>query len=90
MVDAENGWRDFLGNNTDFILPLDYIRDMAVEQPGDSPVLMAKFGDKGTAEDVDAFIHSAVSFSLKSLTQRTDCEGSSRFGCGFVEVKNIR
>ena len=47
MEDDENGWRLFLGNNTEFILPLDYIRDMAVEEPGDSPVLMAKFGNKG-------------------------------------------
>ena len=48
MEDAEHGWKLFLGNNTEFILPLDYIRDMAVEEPGDSPVLMAKFGNKGT------------------------------------------
>ena len=47
MEDEEDGWRLFLGNNTEFILPLDYIRDMAVEEPGDSPVLMAKFGNKG-------------------------------------------
>ena len=47
MEDAEHGWKMFLGNNTEFILPLDYIRDMAVEEPGDSPVLMAKFGSKG-------------------------------------------
>ena len=57
MEDAEEGWKLFLGNNTEFILPLDYIRDMAVEEPGDSPVLMAKFGNKGTDERTDA--HSA-------------------------------
>ena len=48
MEDAKQGWKLFLRNNTEFILPLDYIRDMAVEEPGDSPVLMAKFGNKGT------------------------------------------
>jgi hypothetical protein len=46
----EGGWKHFLGNNTDFILPLDYVRDMAVEQPGESPVLVAKFGSKGKTE----------------------------------------
>ncbi len=43
----EDGWKYFLGNNTEFILPLDYVRDMAVEEPGESPVLVAKFGKKG-------------------------------------------
>ena len=59
MEEAERGWKLFLRNNTEFILPLDYIRDMAVEEPGDSPVLMAKFGNKGTDERERADAHSA-------------------------------
>ena len=47
MIDTEYGWRLFLENNIKFILPLDYIRDIALEEPGDSPVLMAKFGNRG-------------------------------------------
>ena len=39
---AEDEWRDFLANNTDFIRPMDFVRDMAVEDPGSGPVLMAK------------------------------------------------
>ena len=61
MEDDENGWRLFLGNNTEFILPLDYIRDMAVEEPGDSPVLMAKFGNKGRSFGQCTFEHSCKS-----------------------------
>ena len=35
-------WRDFLEENRQFIEPFDFIRDLAVEDPGDSSVIMAK------------------------------------------------
>ena len=56
MTDTEHGWSWFLENNTKFILPLDYIRDIALEEPGDSPVLMAKFGNKVMPENATDFM----------------------------------
>ena len=40
---ANIDWREFLKNNTDFIHPFDYVKDMAVEDPGDSPIIAARF-----------------------------------------------
>ena len=88
MEDDENGWRLFLGNNTEFILPLDYIRDMAVEEPGDSPVLMAKFGNKGrsfgectfwnTVANLKDQLHGQVLIILSSEDCRARVEGDSK------------
>ena len=30
-----NDWQSFLTNNSDFINPFDFVKDMAVEDPGD-------------------------------------------------------
>ena len=35
-------WQTFLADNRQFIEHFDFIRDLAVEDPGDSPVIMAK------------------------------------------------
>ena len=35
-------WQTFLEQNRKFIEHFDFIRDLAVEDPGDSPVIMAK------------------------------------------------
>ena len=35
-------WQTFLEENRQFIEHFDFIRDLAVEDPGDSPVIMAK------------------------------------------------
>ena len=40
---ANIDWKEFLKNNTDFIHPFDYVKDMAVEDPGDSPIIAATF-----------------------------------------------
>jgi hypothetical protein len=39
-------WKEFLKNNTAFIHPFDYVKDMAVENPGDSPILSVRFGSR--------------------------------------------
>ena len=36
-------WPTFLQENRQFIEHFDFIRDLAVEDPGDSPVIMAKY-----------------------------------------------
>ena len=36
-------WQTFLADNRQFIEHFDFIRDLAVEDPGDSPVIMAKW-----------------------------------------------
>ena len=36
-------WQTFLDENRQFIEHFDFIRDLAVEDPGDSPVIMAKY-----------------------------------------------
>ena len=41
----DSDWESFLHNNSDFIAPLDYLRDMAVESPGESAVLFARYGN---------------------------------------------
>ena len=35
-------WEGFLANNSMFIKPMDFLRDMAVEDPGDSSILFAR------------------------------------------------
>ena len=37
-----DSWDSFLADNRQFIEHFDFIRDLAVEDPGDSPVIMAK------------------------------------------------
>ena len=37
-------WKSFLKNNSDFIDPFDFVKDMAVEDPGDSPIISVRYG----------------------------------------------
>ena len=49
-------WKEFLKNNTDFIHNFDYVKDMAVEDPGDSPIISAKFGKRSVPENSTDFL----------------------------------
>jgi len=49
-------WRGFLANNSDFVRPLDFVRDMAVEDPGDSSVLSARYGQLEMRENTTNFL----------------------------------
>lgn len=49
-------WREFLKNNTEFIHNFDYVKDMAVENPGDSPIISARFGSKAIRENATDFL----------------------------------
>ena len=40
--DPNEDWEGFLANNSMFIAPMDFLRDMAVEDPGDSSILFAR------------------------------------------------
>ena len=55
-VADEAEWREFLANNSEFIRPLDFVRDMAVEDPGDSPVLSAQYGQLVMKENTTNFL----------------------------------
>ena len=37
-------WKEFLKKNELYIKGFDFIRDMAVEDPGDSPIISARYG----------------------------------------------
>ena len=39
-------WTSYLKSNRDYIEDFDFIRDMAVEDPGDSPIISARYGNK--------------------------------------------
>ena len=41
-------WKKYVKRNKGYIESFDYIRDMAVEDPGDSPVITASYGGKFT------------------------------------------
>ena len=49
-------WREFLKNNSDFILPFDFVKDMAVEDPGNSPVISVRFGKQSIRENSTDFL----------------------------------
>ena len=49
-------WKEFLKNNTDFIHKFDYVKDMAVEDPGDSPIISARFGKKYSRTNATDFL----------------------------------
>ena len=51
-----DNWAEFLANNTGFILPLDFIRDMAVDDPGISSVLYARFGEYEMQPNTTSFL----------------------------------
>eukprot|EP00094_Tigriopus_californicus_P006437 TCALIF_06199-PA protein Name:"Protein of unknown function" AED:0.31 eAED:0.34 QI:0/0/0/0.33/1/1/3/0/625 len=42
---SKDDWLEFLQNNSDFVGSFDYVRDMAVENPGESSVLFARYGN---------------------------------------------
>lgn len=52
----EVDWFEFLQNNTGFIKAFDYVKDMAVENPGDSPIIAANFGSVKLRENATDFL----------------------------------
>ena len=49
-------WREFLKNNSVFIHDFDFVKDMAVEEPGDSPIIAASFGTHQMLENTTDFL----------------------------------
>jgi len=49
-------WETFLAHNREFIEHFDFIRDLAVEDPGDSPVILAKFGSEVLPQNTTSFL----------------------------------
>lgn len=49
-------WQEFLKNNTDFIQDFDFVKDMAVENPGDSPIIAANFGSRKLRPNATDFL----------------------------------
>lgn len=49
-------WTQFLEKNQVYIKGFDFIRDMAVEDPGDSPIISAKYGRKHMRRNATDFL----------------------------------
>ena len=49
-------WKSFLNDTASFIHEFDFVKDMAVEDPGDSPVIAASFGSKQMLENTTDFL----------------------------------
>ena len=49
-------WESFLNDTASFIHEFDFVKDMAVEDPGDSPVIAASFGAKQMLENTTDFL----------------------------------
>ena len=49
-------WTNFLEKNQVYIKGFDFIRDMAVEDPGDSPIISAKYGRKHMRRNATDFL----------------------------------
>jgi len=49
-------WREFAHNNSDFIKEFDFFRDMAVDDPGDSSIIHARYGQKNMRENSTDFL----------------------------------
>ena len=49
-------WKEFLKNNSNFIQNFDYVKDMAVEDPGDSPIITASYGSKSLRINATDFL----------------------------------
>ena len=49
-------WKEFLNNNTGFIKNFDYVKDMAVEDPGDSPIIASSFGSMSMRSSATDFL----------------------------------
>ena len=49
-------WKEFLRKNQKYIKGFDFIRDMAVEDPGDSPIISASYGHKIMRKNATDFL----------------------------------
>jgi len=49
-------WKKFLKQNKNYIKGFDFIRDMAVEDPGDSPIISARYGHKQMRKNATDFL----------------------------------
>ena len=49
-------WTSYLIRNKKYIETFDFIRDMAVEDPGDSPIISASYGGKGIPVNATDFL----------------------------------
>ena len=49
-------WKEFLKKNEFYIKGFDFIRDMAVEDPGDSPIISARYGHKTSRINATDFL----------------------------------
>ena len=49
-------WKQFLKKNEPYIKGFDFIRDMAVEDPGDSPIISARYGHHTMRKNATDFL----------------------------------
>ena len=49
-------WKQFLRENKNYIKGFDFIRDMAVEDPGDSPIITARYGHQVMRKNATDFL----------------------------------
>ena len=49
-------WKKFVKDNADFIHDFDFVKDMAVEDPGNSPIIAASYGPQQMREDATDFL----------------------------------
>ena len=58
IVDALKGfeWQNFLNENREYIMSLDFIRDLAVGDPGDSPIITARYGNQTIRKNATDFV----------------------------------
>ena len=49
-------WTSYLERNEKYIKSFDFIRDMAVEDPGDSPIISASYGNKEIPKNATDFL----------------------------------
>ena len=49
-------WKNYLKRNQNYITGFDFIRDMAVEEPGDSPIISARYGRQSMRKNATDFL----------------------------------
>ena len=49
-------WKKYLKRNQNYIKGFDFIRDMAVEDPGDSPIINARYGNQQMRKNATDFL----------------------------------
>ena len=49
-------WKKYLKRNQNYIKGFDFIRDMAVEDPGDSPIINARYGQQQMRKNATDFL----------------------------------